>query len=90
MEIIWSPQSINDLEQIGDYIAEDAPERAINFIDELIDSVERLVDFPESGSIVQESPIFRQIIKDKYRLIYQLRVNRILIITVLGPGQELG
>ncbi|MCB0340624.1 MAG: type II toxin-antitoxin system RelE/ParE family toxin [Pseudobdellovibrionaceae bacterium] len=89
MEIVWSPQALKDIESIGDFIAEDNPPRAITFVDELIDSVERLTRFPESGSIVEENPIFRQIVYDGYRLIYQLRTKRILIIAVLGPGRFL-
>ena len=89
MEIIWSPLSINDIEEIGDFIAEDSPERAISFVDELISSVERLSHFPESGQITNEHPIFRQVVHQNYRIIYQLRSEKILIITVLEPGQIL-
>lgn len=87
MEIIWSPQSIKDLESIGDFIAQSNPERAISFIDDLIDSVERLSQFPDSGGIVEENPVLRQVIHLGYRLIYQMRAKKILIITILGPGQ---
>ena len=89
MEIIWSPQALEDIEEIGDFIAADSPQRAEVFIDELITSVERLVKFPESGQIVEENPVFRQIIHHGYRLIYQFRSKEILIITVLGPGRVL-
>lgn len=89
MEIVWSPQALEDIESIGDFIAEDNPPRAITFVDELIDSVERFIDFPESGNIVEENPIFRQVVHDGYRLIYQLRTKKILIITVLRPGRLL-
>ncbi len=87
MEIVWSPQSIEDIEHIGDFIAKDNPQKAVTFVDELIDSVERLRKFPESGKFVEENPIFRQVIHQRYRLIYQVRSNKIFIITVLGPGQ---
>ncbi len=87
MEVVWSPQSIEDIEHIGDFIADDNSERAITFVDELIDSVERLYGFPESGQIVEENPIFRQITHQRCRLIYQIRSKKVLIITVLGPGQ---
>lgn len=89
MEIIWSPQSIQDIEEIGDFIALDNPSRAITFVDDLVDSVERLKEFPESGAIVEENPVFRQVVHSGYRLIYQFRQKKILIITVLGPGRLL-
>ena len=89
MEIIWSPQSLEDIEEVGEFIAADNPLRAISFVDELISSVERLSKFPESGSIVEENPVFRQIVYEGYRIIYQFRSERILIVTVLGPGRLL-
>jgi len=77
-----------DIKDIGDFIAEDNPERACSFVDELIESVERLSDFPESGQICEESSIFRQITHQGYRLIYQIRIKKIFLITVLGPGRS--
>jgi toxin ParE1/3/4 len=89
MEIVWSPQSIEDIEAIGDFIAEDNPTRSISFVDEIISSVERLSRFPESGPIVEENPVFRQIVHEGYRIVYQFRSKKILIVTVLGPGRLL-
>ena len=87
MEITWSPQSLEDLNEIGDFIAEDSPENAALFIDKIINSVERLVEFPESGQIIEENPMFRHLVYQGYRLIYQLRTEQVLIITVLAPGR---
>ena len=89
MEIIWSPQSLDNIEEIGDFIARDNPSQAILFVDELISSVERLNRYPESGKIMEENPLFREIVHRGYRLIYQLRLNKVLIATVLGPGRLL-
>ncbi len=50
MRIIWSPNSLQQLKNIGDYIATDSPGNARKFIDKLIESVERLKQFPLSGS----------------------------------------
>ena len=88
MEIIWSPQSLVDIEEIGDFIAKDNRERACSFIDELIESVDRLNDYPESGQICEENSIFRQVVHQGHRLIYQIRIEKIFIITVLGPGKN--
>jgi toxin ParE1/3/4 len=88
VEIIWSPQSLSDIEKIGDFIAEGNPVRANSFVDEIIFSVERLTEFPESGKICDENSIFRQLIYEGYRLIYQIRAHKILIITVLSPGKD--
>ncbi len=89
MEIIWSPLSLEDIEQIGDFIAEDSPTNAAEFIDQIIYTVERLEEFPMSGNIVEENPIFRQVIYKDYRVVYFLEIETINIITVLGPGRNL-
>ena len=88
MEIIWSPRARTRLKDIGDYIAKDAPERATQFEDRLIESVERLSEFPESGSAVPENKTLRQVVLQGYRLIYRIRVESVEVVTVISPGQS--
>jgi toxin ParE1/3/4 len=88
MEIIWSPLAPDKIEQIGDFLAKDAPERAGAFIDRLVDSVERLRKFPLSGQITRENPAFRQVVVQGYRLVYQVQEEAIEIVTVIAPKQN--
>lgn len=81
-------QSIKDIEGLGDFSPQNNPNRAISFVDEMISSVERLIEFPESGGMVPENPIFRQIIKNGYRIIYHLRLKKVSIVTILVSGQS--
>ena len=78
MEIVWSPLSLQDVEEIGDYISKDSKETAVAFVEELIMSVERLIEYPESGSLVQENPVFRQVVFKKYRITERGRIWRIM------------
>ena len=87
MKIIWSPHSLKRLDEIGDYIAINSPENACKFIDKLIRSVERLKEFPLSGTTVSESPNLKQVVVQGYRIIYRPKDNAIEIITVLSPFQ---
>ena len=87
MKITWSPTSLKHIEAIGDFIALDSPKRAQMFVKKLIDSVERLKDFPLSGSIVKESPNLRQVIVQGYRVVYRARDKQIEILAVLTPFQ---
>lgn len=86
MEIKWSPSSLDRLEEIGHFIAKDSVTHAIAFVDTLIESVERLKEFPLSGSLVHENPAFRQIVVQGYRIIYRQREKYIEIVTVISPG----
>ncbi|MDO9182563.1 MAG: type II toxin-antitoxin system RelE/ParE family toxin [Bacteriovorax sp.] len=87
MRIIWSPNSLKQLENIGDYIAIDSPGSTRMFIDKLIVSVERLKQFPLSGSNVPESPNLKQVLVQGHRIIYRPRDLTIEIIAVLCPFQ---
>lgn len=89
MEIIWSPQSLKDIEEIGTYIAKDSPEQARAFVDKLISTVEQIKKHPHSGQIVIESPAYRHVVFQKYRIIYRLTENALQIITILAPGLEI-
>jgi addiction module RelE/StbE family toxin len=87
MKIIWSPTSLRHIESIGDFIALDSPKRAQFFVKKLINSVERLKDFPLSGSVVKESPNLKQIIVQGYRIVYRAKDKQNEIIAVLKPFQ---
>jgi|APGre2960657468_1045069.scaffolds.fasta_scaffold27067_2 toxin ParE1/3/4 len=87
MKIVWSPTALKHIEAIGDFIALDSPKRAQLFVQRLINSVERLKEFPLSGSLVRESPNLKQVIVQGYRIIYRPKDKQIEIIAVLTPFQ---
>lgn len=84
VKIEWSPSSINNLEKIAEFIAQNSPLYAPVFIRKIINSVERLKDFPLSGRIVPEfnSPNLREIIFHNYRIVYRLKEDIIEIVLV--------
>lgn len=82
--IIWTPQSQHDLRDIQNYIARDAPITAKAFVRRLRRSVQRLRQFPESGTVVPElgNPNIREVFHGPYRIIYRIRPDKIDILTV--------
>jgi toxin ParE1/3/4 len=46
MKIIWSPLAITRINEIADYIAEDSPDAARKWVDEIFTKVERIDEFP--------------------------------------------
>lgn len=54
MKVIFSPESENDLEAIADYIAEDSPDKALDFIFELKEHCENLTNFPNRNPVYGE------------------------------------
>ena len=53
-QLIWSPQSIRDIESVRTYIAEDSPIYAELVVARIMKVVERLKTFPDSGRVVRE------------------------------------
>jgi antitoxin ParD1/3/4/toxin ParE1/3/4 len=48
-EYVLSPEALNDLQNVWDFIAADNPEAANRMVDELFAAFERLAEWPGSG-----------------------------------------
>ena len=87
-DLIWSDEAVADLEATLAYIARSSPRYAAVVVGRLVDAVERLVEFPESGRIVPEleDPTIREVVHGSYRIVYELRgggsEQRVEILTV--------
>jgi toxin ParE1/3/4 len=54
MKIIWSPLAVDRASEIAEYIAQDNPTAAENWVNAVFTHVEQLKKFPQSGRIVPE------------------------------------
>ena len=83
-EIRWTQQASDDLEAITEFIANDSEFYAQLFAIDVLEAIDRLVDFPESGRIVPEADnlIIREIILGNYRIVYRFRKETVEILTV--------
>lgn len=54
MRIVWSPLALGRVKDIAQYISEDNPQAAAQWVDGLFATVDRLSKFPESGRVVPE------------------------------------
>ena len=90
MKVVWSPLALERVEDIARYIAEDNPDAAVRWVDELFTTVERLADSPKSGRVVPEvgSPRIRELMYGAYRVIYSAR-DQVDILTVRRSSQLL-
>jgi plasmid stabilization system protein ParE len=87
--IIWSPQSLRDLESIRAFVAVDSPVYADLVVRRIVAAVDRLHAFPESGRIVPErsDPAIREVIVRSYRVVYRVRPGRVEIATVFRASR---
>lgn len=91
MKLIWTDPSIEDLTLIRDYIARDSEHYAIDLVEHVILSVERLLQFPKLGRVVPEAhdENIRELFYGSYRIICRVAGERIEILTVVHGGREL-
>jgi toxin ParE1/3/4 len=90
MKVVWTETALDDLSEIGDFIAQDSPTRAQAFVLELFDQAEKLVDFPQSGRKFPGTrrEDLRELIYEGYRLVYHLGPAQIIMIAV-AEGHKL-
>lgn len=85
VEVNWTYQALNDLQDIAEYIAQDSERYASLMVDRLFSAPDILQDHPRSGRIVPELNIegIRELIEGSYRIIYLIvSENQIDILTV--------
>jgi len=90
MIVIWSNDSLEDVEGIRDFIARDSEYYANVFTEKIISVAEKLIDFPLMGRIVPEynTANIREIIYRNYRVIYEVEDKRVVILSVLHGSQQ--
>jgi len=84
MKILWTREAIARLREIKQYIAQNNPDRAMLFIEKIIDRTEILISSPQIGRVVPEisRPEIRELLFKKYRIVYRVKKDYIEIITV--------
>lgn len=86
MRVTWSREASENLAEIEYFIARDSLERAIRFVDALIEHSETiLADNPRIGRVVSEisNPDIRELIYRGYRVVYRFKGEVLEILTVL-------
>lgn len=88
--LIWTEPAVADLDSIHAYISRDAEVYADAVILEILDSVDRLSNFPESGRIVPEleDKKTREIVVGNYRVMYEIEPDGVVILTVLHGARD--
>ena len=81
--VVWTPQALDDLNAVCEYIAHDSPAFARVFAQRAFAAVGRLERFPGSGRMVPElgREDVREVILSSYRIIYRLERDEVQIVT---------
>ena len=91
MRLVWSPTARQRALAAVDFIKEDRPQAAEEWLGRLLDRVEDLPRFPNQGRVVPEwkEPEVREIFHVPYRIIYEVHEDRVEILTLSHMRQQL-
>ncbi len=90
MRVVLTPAAAADLEQIGDYIAEDNPLRAVSFVDEIADRITKLATLPQGGQLRPEwGERIRSTSFASYLIVWRSTGNALEILRVVHGARDL-
>lgn len=83
--IIWSPEAVEDVESIADFISRDSLTFASAVVEKVLFTSETLKNMSYVGRVVPEfnDEQIREKFVYSYRLIYQVKPQHILIVAVI-------
>jgi plasmid stabilization system protein ParE len=92
VKIVFSERAVATLERIGDYIAEENPERALSFVQELRAKALGLAEFPKAFPLVpgHEHRAVRRRVHGAYLILYAVEPEQVQIIAFAHSAQDYG
>lgn len=91
VEITLAESAWSDLDSITDYIAQDSPRYAQEFGNNVLEKIEQLKDFPQSGRVVPEflNEELRELVFGKYRVVYRIFSSNLIVVLRIIHGSKL-
>lgn len=89
--LVWSPEAVEDLESIASYISRDSAHYARSVVSRIVAAAESIPDNPHLGREVPElgSPAFRERFVHKFRVIYRVDADRVLVVAIIHGSRLL-
>ena len=88
MELFWTPEAIQDRDQIYDYIEADNPAAALALDEIFSKKASRLVDYPGLGRLGRVTGTHELVVHRNYILVYDLTDNQIRVLRVLHASLQ--
>ena len=90
-KIVWTDPAVEDLEATVEYIARDSEAYAASFAQSIVDAAESLGDLARRGRVVPEWGVstVRELLVGRYRRIYKLEADRVLLVAVIHGSREI-
>lgn len=89
--LAWSPEAVEDVESIARYIERDSRHYARAVVARILSVSESILDHTLQGRMVPEinDPVIRERLVHRYRIIYRVEPERILIVAVIHGSRLL-
>ncbi len=89
-QLIWTEPALDDLDALAGYIALDNPAAAGRLVKKVIESVDRLENFPNSGKRPQEllETPYREVVVSPCRVFYRFDAKTIFIVHAMREEQQ--
>jgi toxin ParE1/3/4 len=90
VKVVFSRNAVEDLEQIGDWIAQDNPLRATSFVRELKQACQAIGRSPQSYPMVdrERDPLLRRRVYRDYLIFYDIGPAAVEILHVLHGARD--
>ncbi len=90
-QVIWTEPALSELNAMAEYIALDKPSAAINLVQKVFSSTDRLEQFPESGRKPPEfnKSRYLEIIVNPFRIFYRIEGDKVYILYVMRSERKL-
>jgi addiction module RelE/StbE family toxin len=91
VEIKWTNNAFEELDDIANYISKDSPKYAQILVKQIYEMISHLQQFPKFGRMVPEynDPNLREILYKNYRIIYLVKNKHLEIISVIHGSRRL-
>ncbi len=85
LRLIWSPEAVEDLNSIAEYIAKDSVFYARSVVRKVLSIAKEIPSSPNIGRIVPEigSNIIRERFVYSYRLVYEIDERQVNVVAVI-------
>ena len=87
----WTPEALRDLEDVHRFLSRSSPMAANSTVERLLDTADRLGDFPELGTVVSElsRSRYRQVVVGAYRLFYRFDSDAVFMGGIVSARRRL-
>lgn len=86
------PAAYSDLDEIFDYITAENPQAADRMLENIMQSLQRLESYPQSGAPLLERSLkkytFRTVVIDPYIAFYRFIENKVIIYRILHGARK--